>query len=205
VRLLIEFKLLRRYNVRPFPDASRSARPGLGWDDRSVANELAGNASMPKPVPAGANGALPLVMAVYGTLRTGERNHYLLRDAQPLGTAWVTGDLYRVPTAPFRPYAYPALVVPGAGRVAVELYRLTDQAVLNALDQLELYLPASEADSQYLRRMVPVHDHRPAPGTEPVSTAATYVYNGPDADLGELIASGEWVADDEPAQLRLEP
>lgn len=138
---------------------------------------------------------LPLVVAVYGTLRTGERNHYLLDGAEPLGTAWLRGALFTVPTAPFRPYSYPALVVPGAGRVAVELYRLTDQATLNALDLLELYVPGNEANSQYLRRMVPVFDHEPVPGGSPISTAATYLYNGPAADLGERIESGNWISE----------
>lgn len=141
------------------------------------------------------DGELPLVVAVYGTLRTGERNHYLLHGAEPLGPAWVAGDLFRVPTAPYRPYAYPALVVPGDGRVAVELYRLTDRAMLDALDRLELYLPADEADSQYLRRVVPVLDHTPPPDVEVISTAVTYLYNGPEADLGERIDDGTWASE----------
>lgn len=154
-----------------------------------AADEPAGSA-----LPRESGGGLPLVVAVYGTLRTGERNHYLLDGAEPLGPAWLRGDLFAVPTAPFRPYAYPALVVPGAGRVAVELYRLTDRAMLDALDRLELYVPDREADSQYLRRMVPVFDHEPVPGGWPVSTAATYLYNGPAADLGERIEGGNWIS-----------
>jgi gamma-glutamylcyclotransferase (GGCT)/AIG2-like uncharacterized protein YtfP len=140
-------------------------------------------------------GSRPLVVAVYGTLRTGERNHYLLTGAEPLGTAWIRGDLFTVPTAPYRPYSYPALVVPGAGRVAVELYRLADQAMLDALDLLELYVPGSDADSQYLRRMVPVFDHEPVLGASPITAAATYLYNGPAADLGERIESGNWMSE----------
>jgi len=147
------------------------------------------------PSPPELGGGLPLVLAVYGTLRTGERNHYLLRRAEPLGTAWIGGDLFTVPTAPYRPYAYPALVLPGTGRVSVELYRLADRATLDALDRLEMYLPDNDADSQYLRRTVPVFDHEPALGTHPISAAATYLYNGPAADLGELIESGNWMSE----------
>ncbi|HKA67720.1 MAG TPA: gamma-glutamylcyclotransferase family protein [Actinomycetes bacterium] len=155
---------------------------------------------MPADEPMGTRlprepGGLPLVVAVYGTLRTGERNHYLLHGAEPLGTAWIHGDLFAVPTAPYRPYSYPALVMPGAGRVSVELYRLTDRAMLDALDRLELYLPGRDADSQYLRRMVPVVEHEPVPGASPVTTAATYLYNGPAADLGDLIESGTWISE----------
>lgn len=145
--------------------------------------------------PSREPGGLPLVVAVYGTLRTGDRNHYLLDGAEPLGTAWIRGVLFTVPTAPYRPYAYPALVVPGAGRVAVELYRLTGQTMLDALDLLELYVPGSDADSQYLRRMVPVFDHEPVPGGSPITVAATYLYNGPAGDLGDRIDSGNWMSE----------
>ena len=145
--------------------------------------------------PRNVGGDLPLVVAVYGTLRVGERNHYLLDGAEPLGTAWIRGDLFTVPTAPYRPYSYPALVVPGAGRVAIELYRLTDQTMLDALDLLELYIPGNDADSQYLRRMVPVLDHEPVPGGLPITAAATYLYNGPAADLGGRIESGIWISE----------
>lgn len=140
-------------------------------------------------------GGRPLVVAVYGTLRTGERNHHLLLGAEPLGTAWIRGDLFTVPTAPYRPYSYPALVVPGVGRVSVELYRLTGQAMLDALDRLELYVPGRDADSQYLRRVVPVFGHEPVAGASPVTTAATYMYNGPAADLGDLIENGTWISE----------
>lgn len=155
-----------------------------------AADEPTDNAS-----PRGLGGGLPLVVAVYGTLRTGERNHYLLRRTEPLGTAWIRGDLFTVPTAPYRPYAYPALVLPGTGRVSVELYRLTDPATLDALDRLEMYLPGNDADSQYLRRTVPVFDHEPALGASSISAAATYLYNGPAADLGELIENGSWMSE----------
>ncbi len=133
------------------------------------------------------------IVAVYGTLRRGERNHGLLNGAVFLGTAFVHGTLHEVPTAPYRPYAYPALTLGPTGRVTVELYLLAHGGGLETLDALELYDPDRESDSQYLRRTAPVVGHAPEPGATLVEEAFVYVYNGPPEDLGAPIHSGDWI------------
>ncbi len=124
-------------------------------------------------------------IAVYGTLRRGQRNHFLLDGATFLGIGFVAGALFDMPRNTRREYAYPALVE-GAGRVAVEVYRLASEGMLKALDTLEDYDPADEASSEYVRRTVAIIDG-------PVSRADAYLYQGAREELGEPIATGEWM------------
>jgi gamma-glutamylcyclotransferase (GGCT)/AIG2-like uncharacterized protein YtfP len=124
------------------------------------------------------------VVAVYGTLRGGERNHGLLHGATYLGDGWIGGALHEMPVAPHRPYAYPALVE-GTGRVAVECYRLADASQLAVLDALEAYDPADEERSEYVRRRVRVFDG-------PVDEAWAYWYASDRSALGPRVVGGRW-------------
>jgi len=127
------------------------------------------------------------VIAVYGTLRRGQRNHPLLRLATFLGTGRIQGAIHDVPRTPFRPYPYPALVDGGPGDVHVELYRLTGLEMLARLDALERFDPDDVESSQYVRIQV-----RVAGG--PVERAWAYAFRGPESELGEHVAGGDWVA-----------
>ncbi len=70
-------------------------------------------------------------VAVYGTLRNGEVNHYLLNNTVCLGTYFVNGwEMYR---NEFYPY-----IIQGNGNVLVEVYEI-NRIILDRLDILESY------------------------------------------------------------------
>ncbi|HEY6609431.1 MAG TPA: gamma-glutamylcyclotransferase family protein [Candidatus Limnocylindria bacterium] len=131
-------------------------------------------------------------LAVYGTLRRGDRNHRLIEDATFLGTGSVEGSLHHVSVSPARAYGFPVLLDGEDSRVTVELYALASPDVLDTLDALENYDAADEGGSEFLRRIVRVFDG-------PVDEAQIYRYNGPTDVLGEVIGGGDWLAFELPA------
>lgn len=152
---------------------------------------------------------LPLLLAVYGTLRRGCRNHHVLGGSLHVADGYLHGTLHEVTTPRGRGYSYPLLVVPGGehepsspaevGRVLVEVYRVVDPGVLADLDVLEDYDPDDPAASEYVRVRVPLLGGS-GPGTSrgagDVDDVQTYAYAGAgeQARVGPLIRTGDWRA-----------
>ncbi|MFC4735792.1 gamma-glutamylcyclotransferase [Bacillus daqingensis] len=114
---------------------------------------------------------------VYGTLMTGEGNHFFLRRAKLLNRqARVNGSLYDTGLG------YPALVR-GAGEVWGELYAITSSQ-LPAIDELEGYQDG-RTWNLYSRETVDAFTEN---GTE---RALVYYYNKP-VKAEKRIASGSW-------------
>jgi GntR family transcriptional regulator / MocR family aminotransferase len=126
------------------------------------------------------------VIAVYGTLRRGERNHALLGAAEHLGTGTIRGRLWALDATTERAYGYPALVPGVGGLVVVELYRLAATSDLRRIDELEAYDPADEPGSEYLRRRLSVEGG-------PVETAWAYVIAGSLPADAQPLPRGDWV------------
>ncbi|WP_081415054.1 gamma-glutamylcyclotransferase family protein [Ectobacillus panaciterrae] len=77
---------------------------------------------------------------VYGTLRKGEKNHYLIRKAECVErNAYTHGKLYDTG------FHYPAMVLDEDEKVYGELYRVDDD-MLEILYRLEGYEPGRESN-----------------------------------------------------------
>jgi gamma-glutamylcyclotransferase (GGCT)/AIG2-like uncharacterized protein YtfP len=91
---------------------------------------------------------LPEAVFVYGTLKQGERNFTVSRQAGWLSSepAYIEGfRLFHIPQSEIRPYAYPG-AVKGEGRVWGEVQWFADLArALELLDRLE------DEGGEYLR------------------------------------------------------
>lgn len=126
----------------------------------------------------------PQLLFVYGTLRRGSDHANaarLARESDWLGTATLTGTLYRVSW-------HPALVLAGDDTVTGDLLRLHDAAAsLPWLDVFEGCAPDDPLPHDYRRETAQLYTQRgPA-------TALVYVWNLP-LDGLVRIASGDWLA-----------
>ncbi|WP_141433573.1 gamma-glutamylcyclotransferase [Bacillus sp. 03113] len=115
---------------------------------------------------------------VYGTLRRGEKNHYLMSGCTCIAEeAYIDGKLYD------SRFGYPFLTTSSGIRVYGELYNVPIEK-LPFLDELEDYTPNRE-DNLYERVVHPIYIGQ--------ATVQAYVYISNRPDLhGTLIESGDW-------------
>jgi gamma-glutamylaminecyclotransferase len=120
------------------------------------------------------NTFIPLPLFVYGTLKKGFPNHELfLKNAQPIGSAWVKGTLLDLKY-------YPGFISEGEGQVWGELYNIT-KSMLASIDHLE------GVGFLYDRIIVEAHQwgdkqHR----------AWTYEYKERENVISRIIPNGLW-------------
>lgn len=123
------------------------------------------------------------LLFVYGTLRRGSDHANaarLARESEWLGTATLTGTLYRVSW-------HPALVLAGADSITGDLLRLTNPAAtLPWLDEFEGCAPDDPQPHDYRRESTTVMTANGA------AMAMVYVWNLP-LDGLERIAGGDWL------------
>lgn len=106
------------------------------------------------------NDAVDLV-AVYGTLKSGLENHYLLANAEFLGTLRLEQIvLYDLGE-------YPAARLGNSSGIEVEIYAVENET-LKSLDLLEEYDPQNEDGSLYRRKIIATD----------FGEAWIYLYNG---------------------------
>jgi gamma-glutamylcyclotransferase (GGCT)/AIG2-like uncharacterized protein YtfP len=128
------------------------------------------------------------LLAVYGTLRQGHRNHALVATgSQLLGFGHLSGTLLHI-TGPVRRFPYPGYLPGPSGSVLVEVLRITDEGLWPSLDALERFVPDDPDTSEYLR--VPAQA-RLLDGR--VLACWTYVYNRADGAF-PTIADGDWAS-----------
>ncbi len=136
-------------------------------------------------------GAVTPLLAVYGTLRRGYRNHTLIAAASTLvDTGTLPGRLLHI-TSPLRRYPYPGYLpsdspADATPRVVVEIVSIDDAALWPQLDALERFDAGNVAGSEYVR-------------AEAVATSAngtawrcwTYRYQG-SVDGYDEVPGGDW-------------
>lgn len=112
----------------------------------------------------------PYLVFVYGTLRRGESNHYLLREARYLGRHRTAARYTLLDLGP-----YPAALANGRTALSGELYRL-NHTLLGRLDVLENY------PHEYTRVLIPTR----------LGKAWIYLYRHRPSTEIPTIANGDW-------------
>ncbi len=115
-------------------------------------------------------------IAVYGTLRKGQSNHYCLGDSKLLGTCYLEG--FSMVSLGY----FPAIDYDPKGKVVVEVYEADKEAEARC-NRLEGYVPGNEELSFYNRVTV----------TTDFGEAEVYIIRGVLEDEGyTIIPDGDW-------------
>jgi gamma-glutamylcyclotransferase (GGCT)/AIG2-like uncharacterized protein YtfP len=118
-------------------------------------------------------------VAVYGTLRKGQRASYVLKNANYLGT-FQSEPIYLM----FTPSnTYPAIKEGGYTSVTFEVYDNIDKKTLSQLDGIEGYYSKNAVNNLYNRKHIDT----------PFGRAIIYVYNKEIPNNPAMIESGDWV------------
>jgi gamma-glutamylcyclotransferase (GGCT)/AIG2-like uncharacterized protein YtfP len=83
---------------------------------------------------------------VYGSLKKGYHNHFLLEEAKFLGKKTIKGTMYSL-------NHFPGVVLKGESEIEGELYEVDDKT-LNLVDRLEGYIEGDDENSLYIRKKV---------------------------------------------------
>lgn len=126
------------------------------------------------------------LLAVYGTLRRGFRNHPLTHGrAEWVGEGRLPGRLLHI-GGPLRAYPYPGYVPGPDGTVVAEVLLVTDPTLWPDLHRLERYSPHDPDASEYVlvEAAAAMLDGRRLP-------CATYAYNRDDGSW-PTVQGGDW-------------
>ena len=115
------------------------------------------------------------LVAVYGSLRKGFGNHYLLKDAKCLGE-YDTEPIYDM----YSMSAFPGLVTGGNTSIKMEVYEV-DEDDLTRLNRLEGYVCEDHVNNHYNRISIDT----------PYGEAYTYTYNHSVTNRVK-VESGDW-------------
>ncbi len=122
---------------------------------------------------------MPEFIFLYGSLMRGFEMHESLdipRMTEFLGEAKCKGKLYDMGE-------FPGMTLEGNGRVRGELYRVSDENIIDIMDRYEGYYPESTRESTYVRRLEEMVDRD--------LKAWVYVYNE-STNGQDVIESGSW-------------
>lgn len=119
---------------------------------------------------------------VYGTLRKGEKNDHLLKDAVLLNQdAWTYGKLFTTDNY------YPVLVASNTSKVSGEIYEVTQQQMI-LLDKLEGYIGLHHDDNLYNRFKRSVYTT-----SEEIDAWVYFIHPRNEMMKREAILHGDWL------------